>query len=497
MTLDATKFCALAERFDAVPVAREVRGDLDLSTPLSLFWRIKRGPWSFLLESVEGGERWARFTAMGTEPWVVFRAHGSHLEVIDDDGGCERIETERPLDAILERFNPDRVYHDPDLPRFHAGLVGALGYDAVKNMERLPDRHAGGEDPPELVFMVPRITLVRDNLTHRATLIALAMTPEGCDAASAWEEAQARLDEAEARLASPMPPMPRAGAATPLPPEPSMSDESFCSAVERVREYIQAGDAIQVVLSRRFRQEADGLHPFLVYRALRGLNPSPYMLYLELDETTLVGASPEVLVRVTDGCVETRPIAGTRPRGATLAEDEALAEELLADPKERAEHVMLVDLGRNDLGRICEVGSVAVTESMTIERYSHVMHIVSHVTGALRQGAGPAEVIRAVFPAGTLSGAPKIRAMEIIDELERSRRGFYGGAVGMLGTGGNLDLCITIRTLEARSGHFDVQAGAGIVYDSVAEAEANETRAKARSALRAVDEARERFGDPS
>jgi len=497
MTLDPTRFCELAERYEAVPVAREIRGDLDLSTPLALFWKLKTGPWSFLLESVEGGERWARFTAMGTSPWLVFRAHGSRLEVIPAQGSTEIIETDRPLDTILERFDPARVFHDPDLPRFHAGLVGALGYDAVKNMERLPDRHAAEDDPPELVFMVPRITLVRDNLTHRATLVALAMTPEGCDARAAWDEAQRWLDEAEARLASSLPEMPRALGGEPHEPVPSMSDSDFCAAVENVRSYIEAGDAIQVVLSRRFRQEANGLHPFLVYRALRGLNPSPYMLYLELAETTLVGASPEVLVRVTDGGVETRPIAGTRPRGATLEADEALAEELLADPKERAEHVMLVDLGRNDLGRICEVGSVSVTESMNIERYSHVMHIVSHVTGTLRPDAGPAEVIRAVFPAGTLSGAPKIRAMEIIDELETSRRGFYGGAVGMLGTGGNLDLCITIRTLEARHGHFDVQAGAGIVFDSRAEAEANETCAKARSALRAVDEARERFGDPS
>jgi anthranilate synthase component 1 len=497
MSLDATTFCELAKRYDAVPVAREVRGDLDLATPLALFWKIKRGPWSFLLESVEGGERWARFTAMGTEPWLVFRACGSQLEVIHAEGPTELIETSSPLEEILQRFDPERVFHDSELPRFHAGLVGALGYDAVKNMERLPDRHASADDPPELVFMVPRVTLVRDNLTHRATLIALAMTPDGCDASAAWEEAQRVLDQAQARLAEPLPAMPRATPSEPRDPAPSMSDADFCAAVESARDYIEAGDAIQVVLSRRFRQEANGLHPFLVYRTLRALNPSPYMLYLELGETTLVGASPEVLVRVTDGCVETRPIAGTRPRGATPEADDALATELLADPKERAEHVMLVDLGRNDLGRICEVGSVAVTESMTIERYSHVMHIVSHVTGTLRTDIGPADVIRAVFPAGTLSGAPKIRAMEIIDELETSRRGFYGGAVGMLGTGGNLDLCITIRTLEARTGTFDVQAGAGIVFDSLAQSEADETRAKARSALRAVDEARERFGDAS
>ncbi len=275
MTLDATTFFELAERYEAVPVAREVRGDLDLATPLALFWKIKRGSWSFLLESVEGGERWARFTAMGTEPWLVFRACGARLEVIHAQGTTEIIETHNPLEEILRRFDPERVFHDPDLPRFHAGLVGALGYDAVKNMERLPDRHASGEDPPELVFMVPRVTMVRDNLTHRATLIALAMTPKGCDATAAWEEAQRTLDEAEARLAEPLPVMPRATPCEPREPDPSMSDSDFCVAVESAREYIEAGDAIQVVLSRRFRQEASGLHPFLVYRTLRGLNPSP------------------------------------------------------------------------------------------------------------------------------------------------------------------------------------------------------------------------------
>ena len=275
-----------------------------------------------------------------------------------------------------------------------------------------------------------------------------------------------------------------------------LTQAGYEDAVKRIRDYTQAGDVMQVVPSQRlsapFQAEAMSL-----YRALRSLNPSPYMYYFNFGDHHVVGASPEILVRAMDGEVTVRPIAGTRKRGADEAEDIALAQDLLDDPKEIAEHLMLIDLGRNDVGRVSRPGSVKLTERMAIERYSHVMHIVSNVTGRLRDDLTPMDAMRAAFPAGTLSGAPKIRAMEIIDELEKSRRGFYGGAVGMLGTGGNLDLCITIRTLEARSGHFDVQAGAGIVYDSVAEAEANETRAKARSALRAVDEARERFGDPS
>lgn len=493
--LDA--FRRLAAAHDLIPVTREVFTDLE--TPVAAFWKLRRGPWSFLLESVEGGERWARYTIMGTEPRSVSRATGDRLTISRLGQPDEVIVTDDPLGAVVDRFAHASAYVDPALPRFVGGLVGALSYDAVRWIEALPDRHGVVEgDPPELIFLETELVLVWDNVKHRAVLVYLAQIAPGVgdDAdpvAAAWRTAQGALDDAEARLSGPLPALPTSPSAALHTAVTETDDLAFGALVEQARRYIVAGDIIQVVLSRRFEQPADGLHPFLVYRVLRGLNPSPYMFYLELDDTTLVGASPEVLVRQTAGLVEVRPIAGTRPRGADPEADEALAEELLADPKERAEHVMLVDLGRNDLGRVSAIGTVDVRERFVIERYSHVMHLVSHVTGRLRPGLGPADVIRATFPAGTLSGAPKIRAMELIDALEGHRRGFYGGAVGVIGVDGTIDLCIAIRTLVARGETLTVQAGAGLVYDSVPEHEADETRNKARAVLRAIDQARRQF----
>jgi len=485
-------FRRLAVSHDLIPVSRAVFSDLE--TPVAAFWKLRRGAWSFLLESVEGGENWARYTMMGTEPRAIYRARGERLTIERPGQGDEVIATPDPLGVVAARFVDSRPYVDPALPRFVGGLVGALAHDAVRWIERLPDRHADPEDTaPELVFIETRLVLVWDNLKHHAVLVYLAQVDGPDDADAAWADAHAALDAAEERLAGPLPPLPSSPSAAPVPASVSMDDAAYGRVVDEARRFIVAGDIIQVVLSRRFDQAAGGLHPFLVYRALRGVNPSPYMFYLELGDTTLVGASPEVLVRHTDGLVEVRPIAGTRPRGATPEEDAALAEELLADPKERAEHVMLVDLGRNDVGRVAEIGTVAIPEQMVIERYSHVMHLVSHVTGQVRPGLGPAEIIRATFPAGTLSGAPKIRAMEIIDALEGSRRGFYGGAVGTIGVDGNLDLCIAIRTLVASGETFSVQAGAGLVYDSEPQREADETRNKARAVLRAIDQARQLF----
>jgi anthranilate synthase component 1 len=484
-------FRRVAAAHTLIPVSREVFADLE--TPLTAFWKLRRGRWSFLLESVEGGERWARYTSMGTEPRAVYSGFGKRLRIEWPDGAVEEREVDDPLAWVASRFAGERLYEDPALPRFSGGLVGAVAYDAVRQMERLPDRHPD-LGVPDFCWMETGLVLVWDNLAHRAVLVWLARVPHPDAAEQAWAEAQAALDEAERRLAGPLPALPVVAPGQTAGPVPSASDAEFCAAVEAARDFIGAGDIIQVVLSRRFTQEAAGVHPFLVYRALRPLNPSPYMFYLELGDTTLVGASPEVLVRAADGEVETRPIAGTRPRGETAAADAALAESLLADPKERAEHVMLVDLGRNDVGRVSEPGSVTVRDWMTVERYSHVMHLASHVSGRLRPGVGAAEVIRATFPAGTLSGAPKVRAMELIEELESARRGFYGGAVGMLAASGQLDLCIAIRTLVARGERFEVQAGAGIVYDSVPMAEADETRNKARAVLRAIERARELFG---
>lgn len=484
-------FQARAQNHTLIPVTREVFADLE--TPVTAFWKLQRGAWSFLLESVEGGETWARYTFMGTEPRAVFIARGTELIIHRPGQTDERRQCPRPLEAIAQEMEGVRVFMDPALPRFMGGLVGAVAYDAVRQMETLPSRNEEDADTPDLCFMFTRLVLVWDNLKHRAMLVYMAHTPTPDDADDAWQEAQAALDVSEARLVGPLPPMPAASASTLPDAVPSMTDDAFAEAVERAREFISAGDIIQVVLSRRFTQATEGLHPFLVYRTLRLLNPSPYMFYLHLDGTTLVGASPEVLVRVTDGKVETRPIAGTRPRGATAPEDEDLAAELAADPKERAEHVMLVDLGRNDVGRVAQAGSVQVTDLMVIERYSHVMHLVSHVTGQARPDVTAADVIEATFPAGTLSGAPKIRAMEIIEALEPRRRGFYGGAVGFLDATGNLDLCITIRTLVAQGDAFVVQAGAGIVWDSDGHAEAKETRDKALGVLKAIQEARTLF----
>lgn len=485
-------FRRLAATHTLIPVTREVLSDLD--TPVSAFWKLRRGRWSFLLESVEGGETWARYTFMGTEPRVVYTARGTRVTVERPGAEPEHVEVADPLAWVTAQTERERFYRDPRLPRFVGGLVGGLSYDAVRWMERLPADNPVPEDALDLCFMATRLVLIHDNLKHSATLAYLAEVPTPDHAEAAWEAAQRALDETQARLEGPLPAMPTAPQLdTPIVATPSMTDAAYGEAVEVARDYISAGDIIQVVVSRRFSQPAAGLHPYLVYRTLRGLNPSPYMFYLEMDGTTLVGSSPEALVRVTDDKVETRPIAGTRPRGASPEEDAALAEELLADPKERAEHVMLVDLARNDVGRVAKIGTVSVPEQMIIERYSHVMHLVSHVVGERQRDKGPADIVNATFPAGTLSGAPKIRAMEIIEQLEPVRRGFYGGAVGTIGLEGNVDLCIGIRMLAANGDEFVVQAGAGIVFDSVPQREADETRSKAGAVLKAIDHARELF----
>jgi len=496
MSQHRAAFRRLAGTHTLIPVTRALFSDLE--TPVAAFWKLHRGDHGFLLESVEGGEQWGRYTFMGTEPRAVYTVRGRTVRVARGGQTRERRE-EAPLVGLLRDLRAHRFYRDPALPRFVGGLVGALGYDAVRWFEDLPDRHggptSGTDSPPEAVFLETRLVAIWDNVRHRMTLVYLAEVPTPQDADAAWDEAQAALDEAEARLRGPLPPLPSAPpSAAPAPVETSLTDAAFAAQVEAARDYIAAGDVIQVVLSRRFSQPALGLHPFSVYRALRALNPSPYMFYLAAGEATVVGASPEALVRLTGDLVETRPIAGTRPRGATPEEDRAHEASLLADPKERAEHVMLVDLARNDVGRVSEPGTVAVTETMVVERYSHVMHMVSHVQGRTRPDVAAPEVIAATFPAGTLSGAPKVRAMEIIDELEPHRRGFYGGAVGTIGAEGDVDLAITIRSLVAWRGRLDVQAGAGVVYDSVPAREAEETRNKARAVLRAVDLARAGLG---
>jgi anthranilate synthase component 1 len=477
-----------------VPVFAELPADLD--TPLSAYLRLRPGPYSFLLESVEGGEQWARYSFLGADPLMVLTAKDGKITLTRaGTRRPERLPDGDPLEALrglLRRFRPVPV---PGLPRFQGGAVGYLAYDMVRHMERLPRTTRDDLGLPDAVFLLSDTLLVFDNLRHRLIVIANAHL-DGHDPATldqAYDRAAVRIGMTLAKLARPLRPvptlsLPAAGPLLALGEEgftSTMDEEAFCAAVRQAKELIAAGDAYQIVLSRRLdhRLEAD---PFTVYRALRTINPSPYLFFLRLGKTTIVGSSPEVLVRVEGDRVEERPIAGTRPRGATEAQDLAIEQELLGDPKERAEHVMLVDLGRNDVGRVSELGSVKVTEFMVVERYSHVMHLVSHVVGRLRAGADAIDVLRACFPAGTVTGAPKIRAMEIIDALEPTQRGPYAGAVGYVSYSGALDSCITIRTIVCQGNRASIQVGAGIVADSDPKTEWLETGSKARGLILAL-----------
>ncbi|MFQ5536098.1 MAG: anthranilate synthase component I [Gemmatimonadota bacterium] len=484
------EFKAHAARARVVPVWREFLFDVD--TAVTAYAKLVRPPFGFLLESVVGGEKWARYSFLGTRPSAVWRLRGPAVSWWTPESGWAPVETDDPLgdlDARLRARTPARI---EGLPRFWGGAVGFFGYDVIRRVERLPDVPRDDLGLPDGMLLFTDTVLAIDNLRGRAMAIATAEVEPGLDddeLRRRYEAAAGRADGMIRELRQGTPPP-----ALALRPEPdadpafesSMKREEFEAGVERIREYIRAGDAFQVVLSQRLGIELNAT-PFQLYRALRTLNPSPYLYFLELDGVTLVGSSPEVLVRVEDGTVTVRPIAGTRPRGKTSEEDEALALDLLTDDKELAEHRMLVDLGRNDVGRVAEYGSVTVPDLMVIERYSHVMHMVSQVEGRLREGLGAVDVFKAGFPAGTVSGAPKIRAMEIIDELEPVKRGPYAGAVGYFNYGGeNMDTAITIRTVVAAGGKAYVQAGAGIVADSDPATEYAETLNKARALLRAA-----------
>jgi anthranilate synthase component 1 len=489
MTARWDEFRARAAHGGVVPLVREVV--LDGDTSVSAFRKLHRGPWGFLLESLEGGERWARYSFLGTEPREVFRYRGRTVERWTKERGWKAAALDvAPLDHLAEtlrRYPPVEV---PGLPRFTGGAVGFLGYDVVRTLERLPDAPADDRDLPDAILMVADTVVAVDNLFHRALVIANVVAPAGADDAALrplFDQAEARLDEWVERLRAPgdLAPLDLTPPAAPPAPVAAFGEDAFLAAVARIREYIAAGDTFQTVLSRRL--EVPAPDPLLTYRYLRALNPAPYLFYLACDDLFLVGSSPEVLVRVEGDEVTVRPIAGTRPRGPTPAEDRALEEALLADPKERAEHLMLLDLGRNDVGRVAAYGSVRVTAQMVVERYSHVMHLVSEVRGRLRPKTDALAAFAAAFPAGTVSGAPKVRAMEIIDELEPTRRGPYAGAVGYVGWGGRaLDTAIAIRTCVIRGGRAWVQAGAGIVADSDPRAELRETEAKARAVLAAL-----------
>ncbi len=476
-----------------MPVFAELPADLD--TPLSAYLRLRPGPYAFLLESVEGGAVWARYSFLGTEPLMVLTAKNGRMTLRRGGGRPARLPDGDPLEALrglLREFQPVAV---PGLPRFQGGAVGYLAYDMVRHMERLPRTTRDDLGLPDAVFMLSDTLLAFDNLRHRLLVIANARI-DAQDPASldrAYDEAAVKIAMTLAKLVRPL----RAPATLTLPePGPllalgeegftsTMDEGAFVDAVRRSKEYIAAGDAYQVVISRRLdcRLPAD---PFTIYRALRTVNPSPYLFFLRLGPTTVVGSSPEVLVRVEGDLIEERPIAGTHPRGRTEAEDREIESRMSADPKERAEHVMLVDLGRNDVGRVSDPGSVRVTDFMVTERYSHVMHLVSHVVGRLRRGCDAFDVLRACFPAGTVTGAPKIRAMEIIDEIEPTQRGPYAGAVGYVSYSGTLDSCITIRTIVCHGDRASIQVGAGLVADSDPKAEWLETGSKARGLVLAL-----------
>lgn len=487
--MNQTRFDALAaEGFNRIPLVREILADLD--TPLSVYLKLATGPYSYLLESVQGGEKWGRYSIIGLPARQVATVRGHRVDLRVDGELREQTEVADPL-AWIEAFHrgfraapPEGI---PQAPRFLGGLVGYFGYDTVRYVEprlvRCPNPDSLGV--PDILFLVSDEVLVLDNLAGRLYLVVHADPAEP----QALERGQARLDELSRRLRS-------AGSVyrTEQPGQSageraltaSFTQHAFEQAVERIKRYIVDGDVMQVVPSQRMSVPyLDS--PLDLYRALRCTNPSPYMFFMNLADFHVVGSSPEILVRLEEGEVTVRPLAGTRRRGATDAEDKALEEELLADPKEIAEHLMLIDLARNDVGRVSEIGSVRVTDRMTIERYSHVMHIVSNVSGRLKRGLSPIDALRATFPAGTLSGAPKIRAMEIIDEVEPVKRGIYGGAVGYLSYSGNMDLAIAIRTAVLKDGALHVQAGAGVVADSVPELEWQETLNKGRALFRAVD----------
>lgn len=486
-TITEDAFNALANQgYNRIPLVLETFADLD--TPLSLYLKLANQPYSYLLESVQGGERFGRYSIIGLPAKTRIVAHGNQVQVITNNEVVESLENTNPLDFIKQYqslFNipASHLLPNQNLPRFTGGLAGYFGYETIRYIEK---RLSATNKPdaintPDILLLLSEEIAVVDNLSGKLYFIVYADP----SLENAYENAQTRLRSLLKQLRTPVT-VPSATPSTPTTASSEFGEAAFKAAVLKAQQYILEGDMMQVVLSQRMTQPFTS-SPLSLYRALRSLNPSPYMFYYDMGDHHVVGASPEILVRLENGTVTARPIAGTRPRGKTREEDLNLSVELLADPKERAEHVQLMDLGRNDVGRVAETGSVKVTDNMMIERYSHVMHIVSNVEGKLKAGMDAIDVIKATFPAGTVSGAPKVRAMEIIDELEPSKRGIYAGAVGYLGFNGDMDVAIAIRTGVIKNKQLHVQAGAGIVADSVPHSEWVETQNKARAVLRAAE----------
>ena len=491
-TINQTEFNALASQgYNRIPLVLETFADLD--TPLSLYLKLANLPFSYLLESVQGGERFGRYSIIGLPAKTRIVAHGFTVQVLQDNKVLETHENTNALDFVKSFQGRFKTPPYEGLPRFTGGLAGYFGYETIRYIEKrleklpLPAGEGGGEgsydaiNTPDVLLMVSEEIAVVDNLSGKLYFIVYANPID----ANAYEKALARLSDLVAQLRKTVA-IPESAPTAKTQAISEFGEENFKAAVKKAQTYILEGDIMQVVLSQRMSQEFSA-PPLSLYRALRSLNPSPYMFYYDMGDHHVVGASPEILVRLDDGIVTSRPIAGTRPRGKTREQDLALADELLADPKERAEHVQLMDLGRNDVGRVAQIGTVKVTDNMMIERYSHVMHIVSNVEGKLKPGLDAIDVLKATFPAGTVSGAPKVRAMEIIDELEPSKRGIYAGAVGYLGFNGDMDVAIAIRTGVIKDNMLYVQAGAGIVADSIPQSEWDETQNKAKAVLRAAE----------
>ncbi len=483
------EFLRLTNKGNVIPVYKEINADLD--TPVSAFLKIQQGDYAFLLESVEGQEKIARYSFLGIEPKLIFKSRGKHIEIIDCKSNKIRsfVTRDTPFEEIEKIMRDFRTVEVAGLPRFYGGLVGYIGYDAVRFVENIPDKNKDTLKIPDILLILTNFLLIFDRLNHTIKIVNNVILPRSLNSLNKkklYEQAIKKIesvhsdfnrfaigDKLVAKIEGSL-------------PSSNLKKSAFIKIVKQAKEYIKKGDIIQVVLSQRFKIKTQK-DPFQIYRALRRLNPSPYMYFLKLKDFSIVGSSPEMLVRCEDGLVQTRPIAGTRPRGKDIQEDLRLAKELTNDEKERAEHLMLVDLGRNDLGRISQLGKVQVNDFMRIEKYSHVMHLVSEVSAVLdKKRFDIYDVLKSAFPAGTVSGAPKIRAMEIIDELENLRRSLYAGAIGYFSFSHNMDTCIAIRTIVLKDGFAYVQAGSGIVADSVPENEYQESVNKAKAMMEAI-----------
>ena len=487
------EFCQLAKQGNLIPIYQELL--MDLETPLSFFKRLERDRYSFLLESVEGSERWARYSFLGTQPHCIFKARGNRVEIIEN-GKSKTLVSDAPLKLLEELLRGYQTVTVSGVPPFFGGALGYVAYNAVEQFHEIASDKKDPLGMPEIFFLFVQTLIAFDNLKHTIKIIDNVRVDEETDLRRAYEQATTRIEKAVSSLQKKprgIEPRDVSEGKGERPFRSNLTREGFQKIVSKAKEYIKAGDIIQAVLCQRLETET-ATDPFEIYRALRFINPSPYMFYLELEDFRIIGSSPETMVRLTGDTIELRPIAGTRRRGSTAEEEKALEADLLSDPKECAEHIMLVDLGRNDVGRVARVGTVEVNELMAIERYSHVIHIVSNVRGQLAADKTPFDLFVSAFPAGTVSGAPKIRAMQIISELEPEKRALYAGAIGYFGYNGNLDTCIVIRTIVMKGKKVFIHAGAGIVADSDPEMEYQETLNKARAMLKAVELA-EQWGE--